>query len=112
MPSETSFLSEAASISFGFFVESSLTVPATEVASSAKPGKRKVFPLMTIVVCFTSSSGKAIPSSIAETTFHVPCNRSRSFMVLERLDSCVGRLKTEPQQESERFSAGREDSHV
>ena len=47
----------------------------------ASPGKRKVLPLTTIVVCLTLSSGKAFLSSIVETSFQVPCISSRSFMV-------------------------------
>ena len=55
-----------ASISLGVFVSSSLIViPALLVAHSADPGKRKVSPLKTIVVCFTLSSGKVFPSCIA-----------------------------------------------
>src|SRR5262245_1288929 len=80
MPSLISFSAEIVSISFGSFVASSLKVPALLVASFASPGKRKVSPLMTIVVCFTSSPGNAFPSCIAETRFQLPCSPSKSFL--------------------------------
>src|SRR6266498_2367101 len=83
MPSMTSFSVETVSICFGFFVASSLKVPALLVASSANWGKRKVSSLMTMVVCFTLSSAKDLPSSMAETKLHVPCSPSRSFLVAD-----------------------------
>src|SRR5213596_3572348 len=38
---------------------------------------------MTMVVCFTLSSAKDLPSSMAETKLHVPCSPSRSFLVAD-----------------------------
>src|SRR5213080_2433011 len=38
---------------------------------------------MTMVVCFTLSSAKDLPSSMAEINLHVPCSPSRSFLVAE-----------------------------
>src|SRR5205823_9266371 len=38
---------------------------------------------MTMVVCFTLSSAKDLPSSMAETKLHVPCSPSKSFLVAE-----------------------------
>src|SRR5207247_471091 len=36
---------------------------------------------MTMVVCFTLSSAKDLPSSMAEINLHVTCSPSRSFLV-------------------------------
>src|SRR5205809_4525278 len=38
---------------------------------------------MTMVVCFTLSSAKDLPSSMAEINLHVPCSPSKSFLVAE-----------------------------
>src|SRR5438876_12398270 len=38
---------------------------------------------MTMVVCFTLSSAKDLPSSMAEINLHVPSSPSRSFLVAE-----------------------------
>src|SRR5213080_2266163 len=78
MPSITSPPVEVASICFGVFVASSLIVPSLLVAYSASSGKRKVSPLKTMVVCLTLSSANALLSRVAETSFQVPWNFSRS----------------------------------
>ena len=39
--------------------------------------------LMTMVVSFTLSAAKELPSSMAETKLHVPCSPSKSLLVAE-----------------------------
>jgi hypothetical protein len=46
-------------------------------------GEAEVLFLMTMVVSFTLSPAKELPSSIAETKLHVPCSPSKSFLVAE-----------------------------
>src|SRR6266536_3617170 len=38
---------------------------------------------MTMVICFTLSSVKDLPSSMAEINLHVPCSTSKSFLGAE-----------------------------